>query len=60
MSSSAAGGAWVDGRQSPAALGVQRGVLRHFGTLGQASLCEFALASGGGPIFWRWMAGARW
>lgn len=46
MSPSAAGGAWVDGRQSPAALGVQRGVLRHFGALGQASLCEFALASG--------------
>lgn len=35
-----------DGRQSPAALAVQRGVMRHLSALGQAVLPEVPLASG--------------
>ncbi len=42
----AAAQGWIDGRQSATARMVQRGVLRHFGALGLASLCEFSLASG--------------
>lgn len=34
-----------DGRQSPAALAIQRGVRRHFAALGAVSLCELTLAS---------------
>lgn len=35
-----------DGRQSPTALALQRGVLRHFAALGLMGLPEFCLASG--------------
>jgi len=34
-----------DGRQSPAALAIQRGVRRHFASLGAVTLCELTLAS---------------
>lgn len=37
---------WQDGRQSPTARMVQRGVLRHLGALGLASVTEFSLVSG--------------
>lgn len=36
----------VDGRQSPVAAGVQRGVRRFFAQLGQSSLPEFGLPNG--------------
>lgn len=36
----------VDGRQSPTALALQRGVLRHFAALGLLGIPEFCLASG--------------
>lgn len=35
-----------DGRQSPTALALQRGVLRHFAALGLMGIPEFSLASG--------------
>lgn len=34
-----------DGRQSPAALAIQRGVRRYFASLGAVSLCELTLAT---------------
>lgn len=39
-------GSWQDGRQSPVARMVQKGVLRHFAALGLAGLTEFSLSSG--------------
>lgn len=36
----------VDGRQSPGALALQRGVMRHLAVLGQTGIPEFCLASG--------------
>lgn len=36
----------IDGRQSPTALAIQRGVLRHLAALGLMGIPEFCLASG--------------